>query len=241
MGSTPLPSHASESLVGPRANKPALPALASERRIKRQNAFYHVSNAEEGPWKAPGGYYPHRDDTHLTRGRPMPERPISQSPSSIHPPVSRRHVLGSPGEGNHLLPPYSASRFRLPAPQGSRSSPSLSTSPLPQAKGAPTLPLPEATTTITTFLTQQAPTSRTPPLRKEGAFYHVSWFTRTPFRTPGPGVSQPPPYPPTTAPSASTTPLSSPKRKREDAGDTIDGDEALDKKRTRHPSPDGVD
>jgi hypothetical protein len=226
--------------VVPPTSKPTLPIPAPERRIRRQNAFYHISNAEEGPWKAPGGYHPYRDGTHPTRGRPMPERPASPSPHSLHPPVSRPRVLDSRGEGNHLPSPYSISPFRLPAPQGSQPSLSLSAPPLPQAKGSHTLPLPEAT--ITPALpTQPASTPRTRPLRREGAFLHVSWFARTPFRAPGPGIFQPPPYPPTTAPTTPAAPLPSPKRKREDAGDTIDSDEALDKKRARRPSFNDVD
>ena len=236
--STAPSSQGAGSVVAPPTNKPTRPVPAPERRIRRQNAFYHISNAEEAPWKAPGGYHPHRSGTHPTRGRPTPERPASPSPQPLHPPASRQRVSDSRGDGNHLPPPHPHPPSRLPAQQGSQSSPSLPAPPIPQAKGTPTLPPPETTVTLPI---QPAPTPRTRPLRREGAFYHVSWFARTPYVAPGPGIFQPPPHPPTTAPVTPAAPPPSPKRKREDVGDTIDDEEASDKKRTRRPSTDDVD
>ncbi|KAF9654071.1 hypothetical protein BDM02DRAFT_3107313 [Thelephora ganbajun] len=236
--SVPSSSQGAESAVGPPANWPTRPIPAPERRIRRQNAFYHISNAEEAPWRAPGGYHPYCDGTHPTRGRSTPERSAPPSPRSLHPPVSPQRVPDSRGGSDHLSPPDSPSPLRLPAPQESQSSPSLPIPPLPQARGTPTLPLPEATTTLPS---QPAPTPRTRPLRREGAFYHTSWLARAPFRAPGPGIFQPPPYPPTTASTPPAAPLPSPKRKREDTEDSTDGDEASDKKRTRRPSADDVD
>ena len=231
------PSKAAESTAKPQASKPTLPIPAPDPRIKRQNALHHTSNAEGAPWKAPRGHNPPHEGAHPTRGRPTPERPASPSSTPLHPSVSSRRVSDSRGEGDHLPPPYSAFQPRLPAPQGSQSSPSPIVPPPPQAEGAPTLPLPEAGTTIPAP-TQPATTSRTRPLRREAAFYHVSLLARAPYRAPGPGIFQPPPYPPTTAPTTPAAPLSSPKRKRGDTGDATDADEALGKKRTRRSSDD---
>ena len=205
-----------------------------ERRIRRQNAFYHASDAEEAPWKAPGGYHPPRDDTPSTRGRPTPERPETPSPLSLHPPVSRPRTLDSRGEGSALPPPYSAIPPRHPAPQGSRPSRFLPAPPLPQARGAPPFPPPGVTITTTTLPTQ-------PALGMEGMLCGLSYFAGTALRTPGPSIFRPPPHPPTTASITPAAALPPPKRKRKDAEDTTDGDKALDKKRPRRPPSDDVD
>jgi len=218
--------------VVPPTKKRTRPIPAPERRIKRQNAFYHISNAEEGPWKAPGGYHPNRDGTHPTREpRPAPERPTPPASSSLHQHVSRPRASGSRGEGNRLPPPYSLFPPRPPAPQQSQASPSLPAPPLPQAMSTRTLALLKAATTL--------PTQPAPIPRREGpSLYTQWWFARTQPVAPGPGTPQSRPYPPTTAHITPADPPPSPKRKREDAEDATDDEKALVKKRSRRPSDD---
>lgn len=224
--STPSSGEGAGLAVGPPVNQPTLPIPAAGRRIRRQNAFYHIPGAEEAPWKVPSDvdYRPFQNGT-PTRGGPTPGRSTS---SSLGPPASSRRESCSHGEGNRPPLPYSVSPFRFPAMQRSHPSTSLTTRPLPQAMGPPTLPA------------RSAP--RTGPLYRDNTLYQVSWFARTPFRAPGSGISQPPPPPPTAVPAVPSTPFPSPKRKREDAGDGKDDGEASDKKRPRrHPSSDDVD
>ena len=180
----------------------------------------------EAPWTAPGGHRPHHDGAHPTQDSPAPERRASL------------RTQDSRGEGNHLPPPYSPPPLRLVTQQGSQSC-SLPAPPVPQANGAP--PPPEATATRPTRPVQPTPTPRARPLRREGTFYHVSWFSQTPFMAPGPGVFRPPPNPPTTVPTTPAAPIPAPKRKRKDSGNPTGGDEASHKKRSRRPSNDDVD
>lgn len=236
----PVQQPGAEPVAKPPTNKPALPTPAPERRIRRQNAFYHISDAEEAPWRAPEGHHPHSDGTHPTRGTPTPERPESPSPPSLHPPASRSRVSDYCGEGDRLPLPNLLSPFRLSAPQGSQPPTHLPAPPLPQASGVPTLPSPEAGALIPALATQPAPTSPTRPLRGEGVLYQA-WFSQTPLSGPAPFTFPPHPYTPTMAPTTPPNPLQSLKRKREDAGDSIDGDNASNKKRTRRPSSDDVD
>lgn len=194
-------------------------------------AFYHPSNEEEAPWKVSGCYHPYWDSTSPTRGKPTAEWPACPSSLPLHPPVPCQRVSDSYDEANRLPPLHSPPLFRLPAQQGSQSS----SIPAPPR---PTLPPIEAILSLPPFTTQPLPISRTRLLRRGPVFHHVS--PTAPFVAPGPGIFQPPPYPPMTAPTASATPLPSPKRKREDAGDEVDDDEASDKKRPRRPSADRV-
>jgi len=230
--STPSPTQGVESTMEPRPSIQTRPIPAPERRVRRRNAFYHISNAEEAPWKAPGGYHPCHDDTRTTQGKKfIAKRPASPSSPSLR-------VPDSPGKGNHLPPPYSPPSLRLPPLRASATS-SLPTPPPPQERI--TLPPFAAVAALSTLPILPAPTPRTRPLHMEGAFYHLSWFERTPFTAPGPGIFRPPPRVPTPMPTASPAFLSSPKRKREDVEDTLDSDEASDKKRARRPSTDDID
>lgn len=169
-----------------RTNTRTRQTLDPKRRIRRHNAFYHISNAEEPPWTAPGGYHPYRDG-----GHPSPDRPASKRPA--HPP------------------------FRSAETQGARA-----------------IPPPAATATIHP---QPAPTTTRHPLREEGTYYYAIGFVRAPPIVPGSEISQPPPYPPTAAPTSSAPSHPSPKRKREDGGDTL-GDEGSGKKHVRWASTD---
>ena len=234
------PGQSAESATKPQTNRQTIPPPAPGRELKRQNAFYHIPGATESPWKAPGGCHPDRDGKRPTCGTPTPERPESPSPLPHHSPVSRPREPDSRDEDNHLPSPILLSPFRLPTPQGSQPSPSLPAPPLPQASGSPTFPLPEAGAIITTLPTRSTPTPRTHPLHVEGAFCEM-WFGRAPFISPGPGFFQPPPFFPLTAPTTPVAAIPSPKRKREDAGDTVDGDQASNKKRARRPSSDDID
>jgi len=236
-GPAPPPSKSAGPVAKPPTRKPALPTPAPDRRIRRQGAFYHLADEEEAPWKAPGGCNPRPDGTHPTQGRPTPKRPASRSTPSIHPPVSRSSVSDFHDEGNHLPSPNLLSPFRLPASQGSQPSHSLPAPPLPQADGAPTLP-PREAGTVTPVPTQPVSTPRTRPLFGGNALFGISWIPRTPLRALGPGISLPPPCLPITAPTTPAAHNRSPKRKREDTGDAVDGDEASDKKRARRPPSD---
>lgn len=230
-------------MAKPLTRKPALPTPAPDRQIRRQGAFYHVPG-EEAPWKAPGGYNPRPDGTHPTYCTSTPERPASRPPPFIHPPVSRPrvsdfHTQGNPPSRNLLSP------FQLLPPQGSQPSHSLPAPPLPQADSAPTLPLREVGAITPAVPTQPVSTSRTHSLFGEGALVGLSFFLQTPFRALGPnpssGTLQSPPRLLIPAPTTPVTPNPSPKRKREDTGDAIDGDEASDKKRARRPPSDDID
>lgn len=243
-GSALSPSKSAEPVAKPLTRRPTLPTPAPDRWIRRQGAFYHIAGEEEAPWKKPGGCNPRPDGTHPTRGRPTPGRPASRSPPSIHPPVSHPRVSDSHGEGNHLPSRNLLSPFRLPTPQGSQPSQpshSLPAPPLPQADGTPTLPLREIGAITPTFPTQLVSTSRTSPLFGEGPLVEMSWFLPPLFRALGSGPLQLPPCFPMTAPTTPVAPNPSPKRKREDTGDALDGDEASDKKRSRRPPSDDVD
>ena len=234
--STPSPTQDVESTMEPRPSTPTRPIVAPERRIRRRNAFYHISNAEEAPWKAPGGYYPYHDGTRTTRGKKITaKRPASPSPPSLHPPVSHQRVPNSPGEGDHSPPPQSPPSLRLPPLRISEFS-SFPNPPPPQERI--TLPPFAAVAALSTLPILPAPTPRIRPLDREGGFCHLSWLERAPFKAPGPGIFQPPPRVPTPMPTTSPAFLSSPKRKREDVEDTLDSDEASDKKRAHRPSTD---
>jgi len=230
-GSALSPSQSTESFANPQARTP-IPGPS--RKIKREGAFCHISNKEETPWKAPGGYHPDRDATHPTRGTSPPERPESPFPPPHHPPVLRPRVPGSHDERNHLPLSNLLSPFRSPTSQGSQPSPSLPTPPLPQANDAPTLPLPEAGPINPTRLTQPARSPRRNPSHREGPLSELSLFGDMPLRIPSPRSFRPPHYLPITAPTTPAATLPSPKRKREGAGDA----EASDKKRARCSSSD---
>lgn len=213
--SSPSSSQGAGPIAKASTSKPPLPIPASGRQIKRQDAFYHISNAEGAPWKAPGGHHPYHNSAYPAHGNPTPGRPAFTSPHSLQSPLSVSCVEFSYGNGEAvtLIPdvPMPLSQFgSTPA----------------QVMSAPTLP----PTRVTTIITQPAHNLHPRPLRREGAF---NGLAQAPFRAPGPGISQPPPYPPTMAPTTPAAPTPPPKRKREDAGDTTDGDKALDRKRTR--------
>ena len=233
-GSALSPSKSAESVAKPPTRKPALPTPAPNRRIRRQGAFYHLSDEEEAPWKAPGGCNPRPDGTHPTQGRFRAERPALRSPPSVHPPVIRSSVSAFYGDGTHLLSRNLLSPFRLPAPQGSQPSHSLPAPPLPQADSAPTFPLREAGAIIPAIPAQPVSTSHTRPFLWECSLLGIP----TPFRPLGPSIPPPSLCLQITAPTRPTTPNRSPKRKREDTGDVVAGDEASDKKRPRLPPSD---
>ena len=222
--STPPSTQDAGSMVVPATGRPNHLAPATEQPIRRQNAFYHISNAEDSPWKAPGGYYPLHHGTNPTLGRTTPEQPASPPLAPLHPPG-----LGHRSHGGGDTSSSSSSPSLPSLPHSQESQPLLS-----ETRGIAT----KAAPTLGTGTTQPAPSPR--PLRREDAFCHVSWLSQPPFVSPGPSTFQSPPTPPTTT---STTPAalnSLPKRKREDAEDAENGDEASDKKRIRRPSADDV-
>jgi len=235
-----LPAESAESLAKPLTRRPALPTPAPDCRIKKQGAFYHLSDKEEAPWKAPGGRNPRPDGTHPTRGVSTPGWPASRPPPSIHPPVSRSGVTDVRNDGNRLPKRNLLSPFQLAAPRGSQPSHSLPAPPLPQADGAPTLPLREAGAITSALPTQAVSTPHRYSLFGEGTLVGISLFPPPQYTVLGPGFSPPPSRLPIMAPTTPATPSQSPKRKREYTGDAVDGDEALDKKRARR-APSDVD
>lgn len=195
------------------------------RRIKREPAFYHLSNEEEAPWKAPGGYYPHQDDT---QGNPTDEWPANQSSPSLHPLVLGQRIPDSCHEGNRL-PPV------LYSPQQGSQSSSLPAPP----QGVSNLPPIETLLGLPPITFPPLPTPRIRPLRREPAFYHISPIAGAQSVAPGPDIFQLPLYPPTAASTTPAAPLPSLKREREDVEDDIDGDELSNKKRPRRRYPEG--
>lgn len=87
---------------------------------------------------------------------------------------------------------------------------------------------------------QPSPNPHVHPQRREGAIYCVPWPPQGSFVVPGPAF-QSPHYPPMTAPTTPTIKISSPKHKREDTGDTMDGDKTPDRKRNRRLPADDID
>ncbi|KAF9793039.1 hypothetical protein BJ322DRAFT_1032674 [Thelephora terrestris] len=219
--SAPPSSQGVGSAVVHPTRKPGHLTPAPERLIRRQNAFYHISDAEVPPWKIPGGYYPYHYSTDPTFGRITPEQPASAPPVSLHPPIVQHRAL-DPRNGRDTLPsPDSPSLSPLPPPQEFQS---LSS----ETRGIFT----EAPATFGTLTTQPASTPRTHLLRGESAFSYASRLSQPQFVAPGHSNLQSPPHPLTLTSNTPAVPTSSPKRKREDAEH---GDEASDKKRTRSP------
>lgn len=217
--SAPSSGQGTSSVVVPPTNGQTRPAPPPERMIKREPAFYHVSNKAKDPWRAPGGYYPGSDGTHPTHGRCTHQRPPSSTTVSLNPLVSRHGVSDAHG-GSGNLP--------SPSPSGLPASQQHQQCPFPVGCAFPVV----TTTTQTTSIS-----SAYPVLTSSG----VMWLPSQPsLVAPNSSISQPPPYPPTTATgAAASTP--SPKRKREDAGDNVDSDEASDEKRFRRSSRSDVD
>ena len=105
-----------------------------------------------------------------------------------------------------------------------------------ESQGARGLPPPAAAATLRTQPAQIMPTC---PLRR-GPYYCMALVERTPPVASGSEISQPPPYPPKTAPTTSAPSPPSPKREGEGERDATD-DGGSDKKYDCYASTDGVD